>query len=159
MSGKDGYTTKGREQILRFLEANPEREIEVSEIYDFLVSTSVQVGTSTIYSYMNRLTARGAVLKHKYGSNGKITFEYIGGRRGCCSHLHLKCTKCGRIQHLDCVFMKDVLNHIKEDHGFVVDCSESLLTGLCRQCAAYEQARLDITLEECKHCNENPDKE
>ena len=158
-SRRDGYLTKRREQILRFLAANEDREVGVNEINDFLATQSLQANVSTIYRYLNRLVVRGAVIKTVHGRNGQATFQYIEGKRGCCSHLHLKCRKCGRILHLDCVYMKDVLKHIKSDHGFVVDCPNSFLTGLCRGCAEEEQAWLDISLEECNHCEDKSEME
>lgn len=158
-SRSDGYLTKRREQILRFLAANEDREVGVNEINDFLATQSLQANVSTIYRYLNRLVVRGAVIKTVHGRNGQATFQYIEGKRGCCSHLHLKCRKCGRILHLDCVYMQDVLKHIKSDHGFVVDCPNSFLTGLCRGCAEEEQAWLDISLEECNDCEDKTETE
>lgn len=155
----DGYVTKRREQILRFLAANEDREVGVNEINDFLATQSLQANVSTIYRYLNRLAIRGVVLKRVYGRNGQAAFQYIGGKRGCCSHLHLKCKKCGRILHLDCVYMQDVLKHLKTDHGFIVDCPNSFLTGLCKECAEEEQAWLDISLEECNRCEDKTETE
>lgn len=155
----DGYVTKRREQILRFLAANEDREVGVNEINDFLATQSLQANVSTIYRYLNRLAIRGVVLKRVYGRNGQAAFQYIEGKRGCCSHLHLKCKKCGRILHLDCVYMQDVLKHLKIDHGFIVDCPNSFLTGLCKECAEEEQAWLDISLEECNRCEDKTETE
>lgn len=155
----DGYVTKRREQILRFLAANEDREVGVNEINDFLATQSLQANVSTIYRYLNRLAIRGVVLKRVYGRNGQAAFQYIEGKRGCCSHLHLKCKKCGRILHLDCVYMQDVLKHLKTDHGFIVDCPNSFLTGLCKECAEEEQAWLDISLEECNRCEDKTETE
>lgn len=159
MSGKDGYTTKSRVQIRRFLAANVGREFEMSELSDFLESQSAKITVTAINRYLKRLIIQGTLIKTVCGPDGRTTFLYVEGLRGCCSHLHLRCSKCDKILHLDCVFMKDVLNHVKEDHGFVINCRGSFLTGLCRECAEYEQAQIDITLEECKRCNVNPDNE
>ena len=44
------------------------------------------------------------------------------------------CVKCGKILHLDCEFMKEISEHIQKDHGFSLQCKNSILYGICREC-------------------------
>ena len=45
-----------------------------------------------------------------------------------------ECVKCGKILHLDCEFMKEISEHIQKDHGFSLQCKNSILYGICREC-------------------------
>ena len=49
-------------------------------------------------------------------------------------HLHLKCVKCGKIIHLECHFMEEISHHIEESHGFTLQCKNSILYGVCKEC-------------------------
>ena len=40
--------------------------------------------------------------------------------------------------HLECGFMKDILAHLEEHHGFALECSSSVLYGMCRECKEME---------------------
>ena len=66
---------------------------------------------------------------------GEIKEIYVEQGQQCERHLHLKCVRCGRIIHLDCTFMDEISNHILNDHGFVLQCRNSILYGTCRACA------------------------
>ena len=59
-------------------------------------------------------------------------------------HLHLKCTRCGRLFHLDCDFMDELRQHLLEEHGFLLQCSGDLLHGLCQECAAKEGSEKEL---------------
>ena len=63
-----------------------------------------------------------------------IDYQYVEQGKGCCDHLHLQCVKCGRIYHLDCAFMKEISEHIEKDHGFELQCRNSVLYGICKDC-------------------------
>ena len=49
-------------------------------------------------------------------------------------HLHLKCVSCGCIIHLECAFMDEIAEHVLKDHGFTLQCKNSIIYGLCREC-------------------------
>ena len=45
-----------------------------------------------------------------------------------------KCVKCGKIIHLECHFMEEISHHIEESHGFTLQCKNSILYGVCKEC-------------------------
>ena len=49
-------------------------------------------------------------------------------------YLDLKCVKCGKIIHLECHFMEEISHHIEESHGFTLQCKNSILYGVCKEC-------------------------
>lgn len=153
MTGKSGYSTRRREEILRFFSENPDREAGVNEIYDFLIERSVKVNITTIYRYLDRLVEQGVVLKTVHGKKEQATYQFMNGREECGYHLHLKCTQCGRIQHLDCGFMREIQTHVGMEHGFVIDCRQSFLSGLCKDCRG--ESRRSVMNNIIKECNCN----
>lgn len=130
-----GYSTQKRTWIIQYLEQNKDKEVCVNDIHEFLLQNDIQTNVTTIYRYLDRLVEQGTVLKSVNGIKETATFRYIDGEEDCLSHLHLKCVKCGKIQHLDCGFMNEIARHIGFEHGFKIDCKASYLAGVCRNCA------------------------
>ena len=40
----------------------------------------------------------------------------------------------GRIIHLECHFMEEISHHIEKSHGFTLQCKNSILYGVCKEC-------------------------
>lgn len=150
MTIKNGYATRKREWILKFLADNPDREVGVNEINEFLTDNSIEVNLTTIYRYLDRLVEQGIVLKTAHGKKEQATYQYINGKAECGHHLHMKCTGCGKVMHLDCGFMEEIAAHVRLEHGFTIDCKNSYLMGLCRNCS---NNAFNHIVEEC-NCNE-----
>ena len=89
---------------------------------------------TTIYRYLDRLEKDGTVIRYVSGQGSQAAYQYVEQGKGCCDHLHLQCVKCGRIYHLDCAFMKEISEHIEKDHGFELQCRNSVLYGICKDC-------------------------
>ena len=60
--------------------------------------------------------------------------NYLEDGHHCEQHLHLQCTKCGRIFHLECDFMGEIAMHIQREHGFYIECKKSIIYGICKDC-------------------------
>ena len=54
-----------------------------------------------------------------------------GSHRDC---FLLKCSRCGRIRHLDCSHLKALYDHLERNHHFHIDPCGTLFTGLCELC-------------------------
>ena len=74
------------------------------------------------------------MIRYVSGQGSQAAYQYVEQGKGCCDHLHLQCVKCGRIYHLDCAFMKEISEHIEKDHGFELQCRNSVLYGICKDC-------------------------
>ena len=46
---------------------------------------------------------------------------------------------CGRLFHTECAYLNTLSEHIKNEHGFLVDGSKTVLYGLCKTCAKEKQ--------------------
>lgn len=132
----DGYTTQSRSRILEYLKSQSTRTVDVSDIRRALATDGNEVNITTIYRYLDKLTSDGTVMKYVAENGTRAVYQYVGERRHCEDHLHLQCTKCGCIIHLDCRFMDEIAEHVLREHGFSIQCRNSIIYGLCEKCAA-----------------------
>ncbi|MCD8363194.1 MAG: transcriptional repressor [Lachnospiraceae bacterium] len=134
MAGKTSYATASRRKILEILKGSRDRTLTASEIDAMLRKQDSPVNITTIYRYLDRLEEDGTVLRYTSEQNGQALYQYVDRDGHCQEHLHMKCVKCGRIYHLDCDFMKEIAEHIQKDHGFSLQCRNSILYGVCKDC-------------------------
>lgn len=135
MSRASSYSTEKRGRILEYLKANKDKDVSVKDIEDGVNSGGdMSINVTTIYRYLDKLEKQGFILKHVGEDGGKSTFQYINPEKSCHNHLHMKCTSCGRIMHMDCGFMDEFMSHIKEHHGFNIECKTSMIYGVCDSC-------------------------
>ncbi|MDD6207729.1 MAG: transcriptional repressor [Clostridiales bacterium] len=134
MEQAKNYTTAQRTQILKYLQENKERTVTIPDISAYLEKEQCSANNSTIYRYLEKLANDGMINKYVAEKGKKAVYQYVDNPEECQKHLHLKCTRCGCVAHLDCAFMKEISGHMKEEHGFVLDCRHSMLYGLCSRC-------------------------
>ena len=131
----NSYVTASRKKILEFLKNNSDRTVTAADIDAYLKQSGGEVNITTVYRYLDKLVKDGSVLKYVAEKGSQTVYQYVEQGQQCERHLHLKCVRCGRIIHLDCTFMDEISNHILNDHGFVLQCRNSILYGTCRACA------------------------
>lgn len=131
--GKE-YNTKARNFILNFLENNAQKTVSVSEVMDFLHSKDISVNTTTVYRFLNKLNSQKKVIKVTDKKGKRATYQLIGQKKSCNEHIHIQCVSCGKLEHIECEFMKQIREHILEEHGFQIKCEGSVLYGICSDC-------------------------
>lgn len=129
-----GYATASRRRILEFLKNNSNRTVTAADIDTYLRENDSEVNITTIYRYLDKLAQEGTVMKYVTEKGGKAAYQYVELGHRCEEHLHLKCVKCGSIIHLECAFMDEISEHISKDHGFSLQCKNSILYGTCKNC-------------------------
>lgn len=134
MSGENHYSTSSRKKILEILKKSKDRTVTAAQIGEQLKAMECEVNITTVYRYLDRLEKDGTVIRYASGQGSQASYQYVEQGQGCEDHLHLKCVKCGKILHLDCAFMKEISEHIQKDHGFSLQCKNSILYGICREC-------------------------
>lgn len=127
------YKTNNRTRILDFLKDNQNRSVSVKDINNHLRDCNSEVNITTIYRYLDKLECDGKLIKYT-SQKGESTYQYSLPGNTCSDHLHLKCTQCGCVIHLDCHFMDEIAEHISKEHGFSVQCKSSVIYGLCHKC-------------------------
>lgn len=130
----NSYATVSRKKILEFLRSCSDRTVTAADVDEYLKSSSSEVNITTIYRYLDKLAKDGTVMKYVAEKGGQAAYQYVEPGRQCDSHLHLKCVKCGKIIHLECHFMHEISHHIEEEHGFSLQCKNSILYGVCKEC-------------------------
>lgn len=133
----NSYVTTSRKNILEFLQSNCNRTVTVSDIDAYLKSQGQKVNITTIYRYLDRLSGDGIVLKYVAEKGKQATYQYVEQDHHCEDHLHLTCTNCGTILHLECEFMNEIAHHIEQDHGFQIQCKKSMIYGICKKCRSH----------------------
>lgn len=130
----NGYATASRKKILDFLKKNSDRTASVTDIDNYLKKDGSEVNITTIYRYLDKLASEGTVIKYVAEKGSKAVYQYVESGHRCEEHLHLKCVECGGIIHLECAFMDKIAEHIFEEHGFKIQCKNSIIYGTCEKC-------------------------
>ena len=130
------YETKQRRILLDYLNAHPDRGFSVEELYDGLLAAhpaDAIPGKSTLYRLIARLVSEGLVKRFAVG-NGR-TFAYqIVACDACDKHLHLKCTECGFLYHMDHAVSEQIMREVLSRSEFSLDEKETVLFGVCKDC-------------------------
>ena len=135
MPEKQNYNTRARQIILQYLESRRENTVSAADIMSHLSVQGLNVSHTTVYRYLNKLSAERKVLKFTEDGSQVSVYQFIGEKKSCDDHIHIKCTSCGKLIHLDCGFMHDIKEHLYSQHGFELQCGGSILYGICRECS------------------------
>lgn len=127
------YITKQGQLIKDFLKNNSGRHFSADEVYFVLMSNGEQIGKTTVYRQLERLSDEGTARKFLSGTNGACCYQFADPDV-CHNHYHLKCSKCGELLHVECDFLDKLSEHIYDDHKFTIDGSKTVLYGLCENC-------------------------
>jgi Fur family ferric uptake transcriptional regulator len=128
------YNTETKHDVLEILKQKQETALSVHDIMADLKALNNTANITTVYRILEKLEHEQRVIKHTAEDGKKALFQYILPESGCMHHLHVQCTSCGKIIHLDCKIIEDAIQHISEAHGMQIVCSASLLYGICSEC-------------------------
>ena len=134
MPERKGYNTKAKEFVTGILKKNKERTLSAAEIYSFAKRSDAGICESTVYRMLSRMEKDGKIIKYVSEKGGSAVYQFVGDSGHCKGHLHLKCTSCGAVYHLDCHFMEELSSHLDSEHGFKLSCEGSILYGTFRKC-------------------------
>lgn len=128
------YRTKSRESMMLFFKTHKEMTVSAAEIYDFLNAKDKKVNLATIYRNLDKMTEDGILIRYKDSQDDKSVYQYVGDNENCHEHLHMQCVKCGKVMHLECDFMDTIAEHLMLHHEFWLQCSKSIIYGICSSC-------------------------
>ena len=124
------YHTHQRASLLNFLKENSERAFTIEEIITNLNNS--EIAKSTVYRLMQKLVEESLVHRTVKGNSRSFVYQYISDEK-CENHLHMKCTDCGKVYHLDSGVTSIIQNNIKSNTSFEID-SHTVLLGKCGEC-------------------------
>lgn len=128
------YQTKQRQLILELLEQEPHQSYTAEELALALQHRygNQAPGKSTVYRLLPRLTEERQIRRFEQEGNHCNYYQYID--HACHSHLHLQCTDCGKLIHMNDQASEDLLKQISNGFDFWVDGHRAVLFGRCRGC-------------------------
>ena len=134
------YHTKQQQAILDCLSRRGGAVLSAAALSEELRDQGSPVGLATIYRQLERLEAAGVV--HKINTEDGAFYQYCGRE----NHDHrdcflLRCERCGRIRHVDCVQLQGLYDHLEREHHFRINPRGTLLSGVCDLCAKEEESR------------------
>lgn len=132
---RNKYHTEMRAAALEYLKEQPDMTVTAKDVLEHLTGRGINANITSVYRYLDALVLEGAVKKYVNHKGQESAFQYIGEGGGCDRHLHLQCSHCGQIVHLDCEFMDRIADHIWATNGFSLDCKTSILYGKCFECS------------------------
>ena len=122
------YNTKQKESLLEYIRTL-NKDFDAKDIYEGM---NKEVGLTTIYRYLDSLVEEHLLEKDTY--NKKVKYRYLEECK-CENHFYLKCRKCNRLFHIDCDCLNDLYEEIKNEHNFMIDHRNIVLSGLCSKCS------------------------
>ena len=124
------YHTHQRQSLLNFLKKNQEKAFRIEEIVEAMAAESIS--QSTVYRLMTKLVDDGLVHRTVKGNSRSFVYQYISDEK-CENHLHMKCTDCGKVYHLDSSMTSAIQSNIRNNTSFEID-SHTVLLGKCGEC-------------------------
>ncbi len=132
MAERGRYRTKQQQQILDGLKMQ-DAFLTVEQLIDYLHGQGLQVGQTTVYRALDRLTQDGLVIKIPSVNGSKAQYRYLGEE----SHSEpgkLVCLNCGHVLPLKCDMLDSFAAHIRAAHGFSLAGQYLILYGYCDEC-------------------------
>lgn len=137
-----GYQTEQKRILLAYLKAHSEEAFTIEELCERLRTEPVipaPPGKSTVYRIMPRLVEEGLVKRFVKGNSRRFLYQMVCGEH-CDSHLHMKCSVCGRLYHMEDEESAALLCQVMQRHHFQIDERQTVLFGQCEGCARENDA-------------------
>ncbi len=136
------YRTKQRMLLLDYLRKNAETPLCAEEIARGLSECegcgTERVSVSSVYRNLALLAAGGDVRRFTADDGRTALYQYVDHVR-CDAHLHLRCTNCGKLLHMEEELSTRVQRAVMSSANFMIDGKQTVLYGTCGECDA--QAR------------------
>ena len=100
-------------------------------VLKLLKDENKDVPLASIYRNIDKFLEEGLIRKYVVNDNASC-FQIVDEKES--NHFHLLCSKCGKLIHLECDEVGDLIQHIEKEHNFEIDISKINLYGLCPSC-------------------------
>lgn len=121
------YNTHQRKMLVDFLQKNSDKAFTIEEILENM--DGEKLSQSTAYRLMTKLVEDSLVHRSVKGNSRSFVYQYISDKT-CDGHLHIKCTDCGKVYHLDHSITSIIQKDIEKNTQFEID-SHTVLLGKC----------------------------
>ena len=121
------YSTIHKKELLEFFKHNIENVFSADDVCASLPN----IPKSTLYRLLSKLVEEGEVEKIANGER-RVCYRY-SDPLSCPHHLHLHCSKCGRLEHLSEEESERLIDIFQRETDFKVNVS-STVEGICKRC-------------------------
>ncbi len=130
---KKEYSTDNKKIVTEFFYTNKEQHYTVEHALDDLSENGVDIPKSTLYRIIGNLCKKGILKRYESPTEDRFVYQYANFGESCSDHFHLKCTECGMLIHLECEKMREIKEHIMNEHGFLIG-GNGIINGICGKC-------------------------
>lgn len=134
MNRSPNYNTHQRQDILSLIKEDNSC-LTAEDIIIKLSSQGKNVSKATVYRSLEKFVNEGEILKFippEDNSSGYL-YRYNGNHK---NHYHLQCTNCQKTICIDCDFIEQFESHFFKHHGFIVNQTQTIFYGLCKDCSS-----------------------
>ena len=121
-----------RKLLIDFFKQHCDEQLTVKEIAGF-ADIHDKISLRALYRNIDKMLLEGIIQKYAKENGREFVYQYID-REKCAWHLHLKCTNCGKIIHLDDEATDNVRSMLKVKNNFSINEHKTILYGLCSAC-------------------------
>lgn len=135
------YQTEQKRILLAYMKAHSEEAFTIEELCEKMKEEpAVQSvpGKSTVYRLMPELMEEGLVKRFVKGNSRKFLYQMVCGDH-CERHLHMKCSVCGKLYHMEDRESEELLLKVMRKHHFQIDEGKTVLFGQCEGCGGQEE--------------------
>lgn len=93
--------------------------------------TDPTVNLSSVYRSLSLFAELGLVRESSLDTGGPSHWELAHADE----QFHMRCRSCGKVEHHHGDLVERVVGHLTNDHGFIVEQVDLLVTGLCSECS------------------------
>jgi len=129
MAERAEYVTRPREEIASVLRRE-RRFLTAADIYQRLSRARARVALSTVYRTLEHLRGKGEVTE-RADDAGEASYMYCEPQH---HHHHAICSKCGKVEDVDCTAIDGFAKALRKLHGFALDDHAMEFVGRCKQC-------------------------
>lgn len=125
------YLTAQRKELMSFFEKNTDKQFSAKEVLNNLKDKDITL--SSVYRNLSFLEEQGYITRSIKEHSNETFFQYIHSPE-CNNSIHLTCTRCGKIFHLDDKMAKDLSRSLKIKYGFEITKNKTMINGICINC-------------------------
>lgn len=125
------YNTSKRKMLTDYFEAHRDLHLTAEQIVADLQDIG-DISKSAVYRNLDRMVQDGRLIRSA-DEGGRLTYQYVAAK-ACCDHIHMQCTKCGKIFHMQNESAEGALKAALQSSNFEIDSRRTVLYGRCGGC-------------------------
>jgi len=129
------YMTVRRKKLWDFLCNNPDRQFTAKQIMEAIPDANISL--SAIYRNLSYLEEKGLINRMAHEKSNEMCYQVVHVE-GCENSIHMVCSQCGSISHMDALEADHMVGEIRIRDGFAVNRGKTMIYGTCRQCQEHK---------------------